>query len=218
MSRVLETSHLTLCYNLQKLMNRTCMSILWNQPLCSGLSLILHAKRRKKTPLDMRALVSIASAWVSSAPWKVMLDTGVHACAVLKEIHTSQMVVKILMSANGHQGFAKGIARTLSETTPAPSALIIQSDITKMQCTPVRKQNFYLGIVIGLSSGLGMLLFGLTTIFLVQRWKRDVQKKLRRKYFRRNNGLLLEQLLSGDENASERTKIFSLEELKSGNK
>uniref|UniRef100_A0A453SQT0 Protein kinase domain-containing protein n=1 Tax=Aegilops tauschii subsp. strangulata TaxID=200361 RepID=A0A453SQT0_AEGTS len=83
-----------------------------------------------------------------------------------------------------------------------------------MQCTSVRKQNFYLGIVIGLSSGLGMLLFGLTTIFLVQRWKRDVQKKLRRKYFRRNNGLLLEQLISGDENASERTKIFSLEELK----
>uniref|UniRef100_A0A453SQS8 Protein kinase domain-containing protein n=1 Tax=Aegilops tauschii subsp. strangulata TaxID=200361 RepID=A0A453SQS8_AEGTS len=72
-------------------------------------------------------------------------------------------------------------------------------DITKMQCTSVRKQNFYLG---------------LTTIFLVQRWKRDVQKKLRRKYFRRNNGLLLEQLISGDENASERTKIFSLEELK----
>uniref|UniRef100_A0A8R7R6J3 Protein kinase domain-containing protein n=2 Tax=Triticum urartu TaxID=4572 RepID=A0A8R7R6J3_TRIUA len=87
-------------------------------------------------------------------------------------------------------------------------------DITKMQCTPVRKQNFYLGIVIGLSSGLGMLLFGLTTIFLVQRWKRDVQKKLRRKYFRRNNGLLLEQLISGDENASERKKIFSFEELK----
>lgn len=57
----------------------------------------------------------------------------------------TEIWLQILMSANGHQGFAKGIARTLSETTPAPSALIIQSDITKMQCTPVRKQNFYLG-------------------------------------------------------------------------
>jgi serine/threonine protein kinase len=70
------------------------------------------------------------------------------------------------------------------------------------------------GIVIGLSSGFGMLLFGLTAIVFVRRWKRDVQKKLRWKYFRKNKGLLLEQLISADENASEKTKIFSIEELK----
>ncbi|XP_044959061.1 wall-associated receptor kinase 1-like isoform X1 [Hordeum vulgare subsp. vulgare] len=87
-------------------------------------------------------------------------------------------------------------------------------DITKMQCTPVRKQNLLLGIVIGLSSGFGMLLFGLIAIFLIRRWKRDVQEKLRRKYFRTNKGLLLEQLISADENASENTKIFSIQELK----
>ncbi|XP_037456843.1 wall-associated receptor kinase 1-like [Triticum dicoccoides] len=179
-----------------KLMNRTCMSILWNQPLCSGLSLILHAKRRKKTPLDMRALVSIASAWVSSAPWKVMLDTDIDEC-------------------KRTPGLCKGNCQnTIGNYTCTKCPDHTEYDITKMQCTPVRKQNFYLGIVIGLSSGLGMLLFGLTTIFLVQRWKRDVQKKLRRKYFRRNNGLLLEQLISGDENASERKKIFSFQELK----
>ncbi|XP_047086727.1 wall-associated receptor kinase 2-like [Lolium rigidum] len=87
-------------------------------------------------------------------------------------------------------------------------------DITKMQCTPRRKQNLFLGIVIGLSSGFGTLLFGLTAIILFRRWKRNVQKKLRRKYFRKNKGLLLEQLVSADENASEKTTIFSIEELK----
>ncbi|KAF7097550.1 hypothetical protein CFC21_099354 [Triticum aestivum] len=87
-------------------------------------------------------------------------------------------------------------------------------DITKMQCGPVRKQNIFLGIVTGLSSGFGMLLFGVSAIFLIRRWKRDVQKKLRRKYFRTNKGLLLQQLISADQNASENTKIFSIEELK----
>jgi serine/threonine protein kinase len=70
------------------------------------------------------------------------------------------------------------------------------------------------GIVIGLSIGFVMLLFGLTAIILFRRWKRNVQKKLRRKYFRKNKGLLLEQLISADEHASEKTKIFSIEELK----
>ena len=69
------------------------------------------------------------------------------------------------------------------------------------------------GIIIGLSCGLGILLLGLSAVVLIRRWKRNAQKKLRRKYFRKHQGLLLEQLISSDENASENTKIFSLEEL-----
>ena len=45
------------------------------------------------------------------------------------------------------------------------------------------------------------------------RWNKDIKKKLRRKHFRQNQGLLLEQLISSDENASDNTKIFSLSEL-----
>ncbi|OQU79804.1 hypothetical protein SORBI_3007G020400 [Sorghum bicolor] len=86
-------------------------------------------------------------------------------------------------------------------------------DIGANQCTPASKKNFMLGIIIGLSSGLGILLLGLSAVVLIRRWKRNSQKKLRRKYFRKNQGLLLEQLISSDENASEKTKIFSLEEL-----
>jgi len=69
------------------------------------------------------------------------------------------------------------------------------------------------GIIIGLSCGLGILLLGLSAVVLIRRWKRNAQKKLRRKYFRKHQGLLLEQLISSDENASENTKIFSLEDL-----
>uniref|UniRef100_A0ACD5UNL9 Uncharacterized protein n=1 Tax=Avena sativa TaxID=4498 RepID=A0ACD5UNL9_AVESA len=50
-------------------------------------------------------------------------------------------------------------------------------------------------------------------MFLIRIWKKDIQKQLRRKHFQQNQGLLLEQLLSADESASDNTKIFSLTEL-----
>uniref|UniRef100_A0A0D9ZIG0 Protein kinase domain-containing protein n=1 Tax=Oryza glumipatula TaxID=40148 RepID=A0A0D9ZIG0_9ORYZ len=69
------------------------------------------------------------------------------------------------------------------------------------------------GIVIGLSVGFTILLFVMSGMLLLRRWKRDIQRQLQRNYFRKNQGLLLEQLISSDENASNKTKIFSLEEL-----
>ncbi|VAH70112.1 unnamed protein product [Triticum turgidum subsp. durum] len=48
---------------------------------------------------------------------------------------------------------------------------------------------------------------------LIRRWKRNVQKQLRKNYFRKNQGLLLETLIISDETANENTNIFPLEEL-----
>ena len=72
---------------------------------------------------------------------------------------------------------------------------------------------FFSGIIIGLSSGFGVLLLSLSGVLIIYRWKRYIQRQLRRKYFRKNQGLLLEQLISSDENASDKTKIFTVEEL-----
>ncbi|CAN6242228.1 unnamed protein product [Urochloa humidicola] len=87
-------------------------------------------------------------------------------------------------------------------------------DTTKMQCTPTKRQrSLLLGIVIGLGVGFGIIFLGMCATFAVHRWRKEVQKKIRRKYFRENQGLLLEQLISTDENAKDKTKIFSLEDL-----
>ncbi|XP_044429759.1 putative wall-associated receptor kinase-like 16 [Triticum aestivum] len=78
---------------------------------------------------------------------------------------------------------------------------------------PSRKQIILSVIAIGLGVGFGLLLLCLSAIFTLRRWRRDRQKKLRRKYYTKNHGLLLEQLILSSEAASETTRIFSLEEL-----
>ncbi|KAE8767413.1 Wall-associated receptor kinase 4 [Hordeum vulgare] len=71
-----------------------------------------------------------------------------------------------------------------------------------------------LGVTIGVSSGGGILFLAAIVVILNRRWKRSVQKSLRKRHFRKNRGILLEQLISSDQNASDGgTKIFSLEEL-----
>ncbi|CAN6275434.1 unnamed protein product [Urochloa humidicola] len=85
-------------------------------------------------------------------------------------------------------------------------------DVRTMSCIQARR-SLLLGIAIGLSVSFGILLLCLSAIILVHQWRRDIETKLRKKYFQENQGLLLEQLTSTDENASDRTKIFSLEEL-----
>ncbi|XP_044985402.1 putative wall-associated receptor kinase-like 16 isoform X2 [Hordeum vulgare subsp. vulgare] len=86
-------------------------------------------------------------------------------------------------------------------------------DPIKMQCTKIKQQPLLLGIIIGMSCGSMILLLSFSIVFLTRRWKINVQKQLRKNYFRKNQGLLLETLIPSDETANENTKIFSLEEL-----
>ncbi|KAJ1274421.1 hypothetical protein BS78_05G060300 [Paspalum vaginatum] len=81
-------------------------------------------------------------------------------------------------------------------------------DPTNNQCTRTKQQVLLMGIIIGLSGGFIILLLSFAAAFFFHRWKRNVQKQQRRNYFRKNQGLLLEQLISPD-----KTNIFSLEEL-----
>ncbi|CAM0876799.1 unnamed protein product [Alopecurus aequalis] len=88
-----------------------------------------------------------------------------------------------------------------------------QYDPSKMQCTKIKQQPLLLGIIIGLSCGFGVLLLSFSVVLLARRWKRNVQKQLRKSYFQKNKGLLLQKLVSSDETANDKTTIFSIEEL-----
>uniref|UniRef100_A0ACD5W6D2 Uncharacterized protein n=1 Tax=Avena sativa TaxID=4498 RepID=A0ACD5W6D2_AVESA len=108
----------------------------------------------------------------------------------------------------------KGICRNTEGSfscTECPSKT--EYDPLKLQCTKLKQQPVLLGVIIGLSCGFGVLLVSFSVVLLTRRWKRNVQKQLRKNYFRKNQGLLLQKLVFSDETANDKTKIFSLEEL-----
>ncbi|XP_044947982.1 wall-associated receptor kinase 5-like [Hordeum vulgare subsp. vulgare] len=108
-------------------------------------------------------------------------------------------------------------------SSPCPDSASCQNSAGGYQCSCPFGSNFseeantyanrFIGVVIGLSSGIGVLFLASISILLVQKWKRSIKRRVRKAHFRKNNGLLLEQLNSSDESATHSTKLFSLDEL-----
>ncbi|XP_044970781.1 putative wall-associated receptor kinase-like 16 [Hordeum vulgare subsp. vulgare] len=67
--------------------------------------------------------------------------------------------------------------------------------------------------IIAISAGFGLLFSLLGVAKITNKLKQRRAKKLRQRFFKKNHGLLLQQLISSNNDMAERTRIFSLEEL-----
>jgi len=67
--------------------------------------------------------------------------------------------------------------------------------------------------IIAISAGFGLLFSLLGVAKITKKLKQQKAKKLRDFFFKRNHGLLLQQLITSNKDIAERLKIFSLEEL-----
>ncbi|THU74741.1 hypothetical protein C4D60_Mb04t36610 [Musa balbisiana] len=80
-------------------------------------------------------------------------------------------------------------------------------------CLADKKQILVIGGILGVTTGVGVLLLGISFVVISRRWRKRKQKETRKRYFRQNHGLLLQQLISSDADIAEKTKIFSLKDL-----
>ncbi|CAL4956687.1 unnamed protein product [Urochloa decumbens] len=82
-------------------------------------------------------------------------------------------------------------------------------DPVERQCISSKHLSLVFVVAIGLGCGFGVVALTLSTTILFQQWRRRyIQKIIRMTYFKRNKGILLEQLIR-----AQRTKIFTLQEL-----
>uniref|UniRef100_A0ACD5UWR1 Uncharacterized protein n=1 Tax=Avena sativa TaxID=4498 RepID=A0ACD5UWR1_AVESA len=83
------------------------------------------------------------------------------------------------------------------------------------RCTATKSISSLRGLITGIaiSAGFGLLFSLLGVSKITNKLKKRRAKKLRQKFYKKNHGFLVQQLISSNKDVSERTKIFSLEEL-----
>ncbi|XP_027087937.2 putative wall-associated receptor kinase-like 16 [Coffea arabica] len=102
-----------------------------------------------------------------------------------------------------------------------PEDIYINPYLQKFQCGTVFFEGFnsksrrkhLKAALIGVSAGIGVLIFIAASFTLYELVKRRRDKMIKEKFFKRNGGLLLQQQLSADDRVINKTRIFTAKEL-----
>ncbi|CAD5176277.1 unnamed protein product, partial [Musa acuminata subsp. malaccensis] len=166
-----------------------------------------------------RTNVEATLAWYNNdhLSCKEAINTDTYACVSQNSLCRDFVGYRCKCS-QGHQGnpYVRNGCTDIDECSFPERYLCNGICINTMggySCIPDKRHTLVLGVIIGASTGIGLLLLCSSLLILRRKWKKRKQKKAREKYFHQNHGLLLQQLISSTEDISERTKIFSLEEM-----
>ncbi|KAJ3677611.1 hypothetical protein LUZ60_003335 [Juncus effusus] len=85
-----------------------------------------------------------------------------------------------------------------------------KNEVGSYRCIAINKKFI---IIIGIGTGVVLLILVQGVLMLIKMFKGRRLKITRKRWFKQNHGLLLQQLVSSNEYIGERMKIFSLEEL-----
>uniref|UniRef100_N1QXQ9 Wall-associated receptor kinase 4 n=2 Tax=Aegilops tauschii TaxID=37682 RepID=N1QXQ9_AEGTA len=168
-----------------------------------------NSRRGRSQPIQLLSSTLILDSRIRGQPLTSLMGAKISTSAY------SQVFIPAMGPASICQGHTDAQQRKESSTyqvRKTHSIRLLLVTITKRK-VHVLFINYCLITIIAIAAGFGLLSSVLGVAQVTKKLKKRRAKKFRQKLFKKNHGLLLQQLISSNKDIAEKMKFFSLQEL-----